>query len=184
MIFFWFTWPFGRFPTAQANKRNIITSSHRNNPMRETIIRQHPSLFFFCNNAHRILRVVVLMWARTRSTADFRVFSSMTDWLYLNRPQTIVVGSEPLTITWGLDIFRRDETNDLWGHRKCLKAREECAPPPVNTAECEEPTLTGQTALERKTLDSRGSDWFWANSIIWFWSGHHFNACIFIIPLQ
>lgn len=134
MIFFWFTWPLGRIPTAQVNKRNIISSSHHNNPMRETIICQHPFLFFFCNNAHRILRVVALMWARARSTADFRVFSSMTDWLYLNRPQTIVVGSEHLTITWGLDIFRYDETNDLWGHRKCLKAREECAPPPVNTA--------------------------------------------------
>lgn len=169
MIFFWFTWPFGRIPTAQVNKRKIISSSHHNNPMRETIICQQSFLFFFCNNAHRILRVVALMWARARSTADFRVFSSMTDWLYLNRPQTIVVGSEHLTITWGLDIFRCDETNDLWGHRKCLKAREECAPPPVNTAECQEPTLTGQTALERKTLDSRGSDWFWVNSVIWFW---------------
>lgn len=185
---FWFTRPFGRIPTARVNKRNTITTSHHRNPTRQKL-QSINALFFLCNNAHRILLVVV-EWARTRSTADFRVFFPrwLTDWFLADRRQLLwAVSCSSWLEGWIFSAVTKQTTPG--GHRKCLKAWEECAPPPVSAAECEEPTLTGQTALEWKTLDWRGSHWFSVNSITWFrlrqgWflQLHHFNGLYFYHP--
>lgn len=126
----------------------------------------HSQIFIAIFRFRAYLVHCCIVWAQHNNTVNHRLHGCFPDdWLNLHRPQTIVVRSEMLIITWGLDIFRCNETNDLWGHRKCLKAREECTPPPVNTAECEERLLTGQTALEWNHLTHVALIDFW--SIIW-----------------